>query len=55
MERSMQSKQIREALNAHWHAAATGDADAEHDIDLTHLHDNLRVVLPQLRIGATGE
>jgi hypothetical protein len=24
--------QIREALNAHWHASAVGDANAEHDI-----------------------
>ncbi|HEY2156878.1 MAG TPA: nuclear transport factor 2 family protein, partial [Isosphaeraceae bacterium] len=23
---------IREALNAHWNASATGDADAEHEI-----------------------
>jgi hypothetical protein len=24
--------QIRDVLNAHWHASAIGDADAEHDI-----------------------
>ena len=28
----MQEDQIREVLNAHWHASAIGDADAEHDI-----------------------
>jgi ketosteroid isomerase-like protein len=28
----MQEEQIREALNAHWHASAAGDLDAEHDI-----------------------
>jgi hypothetical protein len=32
MERSMEEGQIREALNAHWHASAVGDANAEHDI-----------------------
>ena len=29
---SMQEEQIRAALDAHWHASATGDANAEHDI-----------------------
>jgi hypothetical protein len=28
----MREKQIREALNKHWHASAAGDASAEHDI-----------------------
>jgi hypothetical protein len=28
----VQEDQIRDALNAHWHASAIGDADAEHDI-----------------------
>ena len=28
----MQEEQIREALNAHWHASAAGDLDAEHAI-----------------------
>ncbi len=28
----MQDEQIREALDAHWRASATGDADAEHAI-----------------------
>jgi ketosteroid isomerase-like protein len=28
----MQDENIREALNAHWHASAAGDLDAEHDI-----------------------
>jgi ketosteroid isomerase-like protein len=28
----MQEQQIREALNAHWQASASGDANAEHDI-----------------------
>ena len=28
----MQSEEMREALNAHWHASAAGDLDAEHDI-----------------------
>jgi hypothetical protein len=32
LEPSMQEKQIREALNAHWTASATGDLNAEHDI-----------------------
>ena len=31
LEQSMQEQQIRAALNAHWHAAAVGDANAEHD------------------------
>jgi hypothetical protein len=28
----MHEEQIREALNAHWHASAAGDLNAEHDI-----------------------
>ena len=28
----MQDEQIRELLNVHWHASATGDLDAEHAI-----------------------
>jgi ketosteroid isomerase-like protein len=28
----MQEEQIRERLNAHWQASATGDLNAEHDI-----------------------
>ena len=28
----MEREQIRETLNAHWHASAVGDANAEHDI-----------------------
>jgi ketosteroid isomerase-like protein len=28
----MHEEQILEALNAHWHASAAGDLDAEHDI-----------------------
>ena len=32
LEQSMDEKQIREALNAHWQASAAGDANAEHDI-----------------------
>jgi hypothetical protein len=28
----VQDDQIRDALDAHWHASAIGDADAEHDI-----------------------
>jgi ketosteroid isomerase-like protein len=28
----MQAEAIRRALNAHWHASAAGDLDAEHDI-----------------------
>ncbi|MBS1522252.1 MAG: nuclear transport factor 2 family protein [Bacteroidetes bacterium] len=28
----MEEEQIRKALNAHWQASATGDANAEHDI-----------------------
>ena len=30
--RSVQEAQILTALNAHWHASAIGNADAEHDI-----------------------
>jgi hypothetical protein len=30
--RSTQEEQIRAALNAHCHASAAGDANAEHDI-----------------------
>ena len=29
---SMQEEQNRAALDAHWHASAVGDSDAEHDI-----------------------
>lgn len=29
---SPDQRQIREALDAHWHASAAGDANAEHDI-----------------------
>ena len=29
---STKEEQIREALNAHWHASAIGDVNAEHDI-----------------------
>ena len=32
LEQSTQEQQIRTALNAHWHASAVGDANAEHDI-----------------------
>lgn len=32
LERSTHEEQIREALNTHWHASATGAADTEHDI-----------------------
>jgi hypothetical protein len=32
LEQSMQEEQIRAVLNAHWHASAVGDANAEHDI-----------------------
>jgi hypothetical protein len=28
----MEDEQIREALNAHWHASAAGDVNAEQDI-----------------------
>ncbi len=28
----MEEEQVREALNAHWHASAVGDVNAEHDI-----------------------
>ena len=31
-EQSMHEKQIRTALNKHWHASAVGDANVEHDI-----------------------
>ena len=30
LEQSMQEEQIHTALNAHWHASAAGDANAEH-------------------------
>jgi hypothetical protein len=32
LEQPMQEEQIRAAPNAHWHASAAGDANAEHDI-----------------------
>ncbi len=32
LEQTMQEEQICTALNAHWHASAVGDANAEHDI-----------------------
>jgi ketosteroid isomerase-like protein len=31
-EQSKEDEQIREALDAHWHASATGNANAEHNI-----------------------
>lgn len=31
-QQSTEENQIREALNAHWHASAAGDADTEHVI-----------------------
>src|SRR5471032_2652032 len=31
-ERLKEEEQIREALDAHWHASAVGDVNAEHDI-----------------------
>ncbi len=43
-DQSIQKEQIRELLNAHWHASATGDADAEHDI----YDDNVICDYPQL-------
>jgi hypothetical protein len=32
LERFMSDQQIREALDAHWHASAVGDVNLEHDI-----------------------
>ena len=32
LEQSTQEEQIREALNKHWQASATGDVNTEHDI-----------------------
>src|ERR1700728_1470241 len=32
LEQSMQEEQIRAALNTHWQASASGDANAEHNI-----------------------
>jgi hypothetical protein len=32
LEPSMQEEEIRATLNAHGHASAVGDANAEHDI-----------------------
>ncbi len=29
---SMQEEEMRKALDAHWRASASGDANAEHDI-----------------------
>jgi len=31
LEQSVQEGEIRAALNAHWHASAVGNANAEHD------------------------
>ena len=31
-EQSIEEREIREALDAHWHASAIGDVTAEHDI-----------------------
>jgi hypothetical protein len=39
----MEEQQIREALNAHWQASATGDINAEHDI----YDDNVVCEYPQ--------
>jgi hypothetical protein len=32
LELSTEEEQVREALNARWHASAIGDANTEHDI-----------------------
>lgn len=32
LEQSQYEQEIREALTRHWHASASGDADAEHEI-----------------------
>jgi len=32
LENFIEEEQIRKVLNAHWHASATGDLNAEHDI-----------------------
>ncbi len=40
---AMGDEQIREALDAHWHASAIGDADGEHDI----YHDDAVCEYPQ--------
>src|SRR6202789_3484181 len=50
LEESMQEEQIREALNAHWHASAVGDANAEHDI----YDDNAICDYPQSGGGTLG-
>ena len=39
----MKKEQIREALNAHWHASTVGDVNAEHDI----YHDDAICDYPQ--------
>jgi hypothetical protein len=40
---SAEEKQIREALNLHWHASAVGDINVEHDI----YHDDVICDYPQ--------
>jgi hypothetical protein len=40
---SIQEAEIRKALDAHWHASATGDLNAEHDI----YDDNAVCAYPQ--------
>jgi hypothetical protein len=32
LEQPGREEQVRQALNRHWHASATGDSEAEHDI-----------------------
>lgn len=43
LEEPTEEEQLRKVLNAHWHASAMGDADAEHDI----YHDNVICDYPQ--------
>jgi hypothetical protein len=50
-EQSMQEKQIRTALNAHWHASAVGDANAEHDI----YEDDASVITRSRASESSGE
>src|SRR5580698_4067393 len=42
-KQSMQEGQIREALDSHWRASASGDVNAEHDI----YHDDATCDYPQ--------
>jgi len=50
LQKAAYEEQIRAALNAHWHASAAGDGEAEHDI----YDDDVMRPLRRIPFGAYG-